>query len=62
MFEMSTGQEPSDYIPTEEDYDEIKDEELKKILKYIFERKTRGIIKKKLDESTFKNTLDEVYA
>ena len=35
---MVAGQEPSEYVPTEEDYDLVEDSKFKEMLEYIFKR------------------------
>lgn len=49
---MAAGHEPSEYIPNEEDYKLVEDDHLKKILKFIFERKS--------NDSDFKHSIDKV--
>lgn len=53
IFEMSAGQEPSEYIPTEKDYELVKDDHLKSVVEYIFTKDTH-------DSTKFKHPLKEV--
>lgn len=51
IFEMAAGQEPSDYLLTEEDYDLVEDRDTKEVLKYIFTTKEKsGVLKHSLEK------------
>ena len=41
MFEMSAGRELSAVLPSDEDYEDVKDEHCKKIIRYIFRKKSK---------------------
>ena len=40
MFEMASGFSPAGVMPTEEEYEGVEDEELKRVLRVIFDKET----------------------
>ena len=58
IYEMSVGVELSRLTPIEEDYKQVKDENCREILKYIFEEKKSKSLKSK--SLKFKRSIKDV--